>query len=283
MKAEKFEYPSLADRGGIALEHIGCAYNAKPHFHDFVMIAYIAYGNGYHDIDNKEISVCEGDIFVINPNVSHRFRSAEKDTFMELFYCYFLPDILDDIWLPLVRDFPEEIEFFERNIPYLYMKDQKNKNIRNIFVCMIDEFSHSPAGYVNMLKSWFVVMITNILRHNRTAINDPVYNQNKTVDEIIRYINYHIAYDIKVSDIAEANHLSEAYLCRLFKKHTGMTIVQFINKIKMEKVADILKNTDRSIENIADYVNCSTSYLKTLFKKHTGMTMKAYRNKYHYK
>lgn len=283
MNGQKWGCPALNDRGGIFLEHIGCGSSAVPGCHDFIMIAYVAYGAGYHDIDNKTLKVCEGDVFVINPDVVHCFRSDEDTEFMELFYCYFLPDMLEDIWRSLKINFPDDEDFFSGKASYLYTKDGRNKNMRNTLVHMIDEFSHSPAGYNYMLKSYFTILMTNILRRHRASFNNPVYSQNKTVDEVIRYINYHIAYDITVSDIAEANHISEEYLCRLFKKHTGMTVVEFINKIKMEKVADILKNTDRSIENIADYVNCSTSHLKRLFKRYSGMSMNAYRNKYHYK
>lgn len=283
MDIPKFECKALADRGGIFLEHIGCANDAISSYHDFVMIAYVAYGTGYHDIDDTTLKVYEGDVFIVNPNVVHCFRSSVDIKYMELFYCYFMPDKIPDIWAALQIDFPDDEDFFSGKSSYLYMKDRQNKNIRNTLVCMLDEFAHSPAGYSYILRSYLTIILTTVLRQHRAAMNNPVYSQNKTVDEIIRYINYHIAYDIKVSDIAEANHLSESYLCRLFKKHTGMTIVEFINKIKMEKVADILKNTDRSIENIADYVNCSTSHLKRLFRNYLGMSMTAYRKKYHYK
>ena len=46
--ATKFECDVLKERGGIYLEHIGCQQEATQIYHDFVMIAYIAYGSGIH-------------------------------------------------------------------------------------------------------------------------------------------------------------------------------------------------------------------------------------------
>lgn len=114
-------------------------------------------------------------------------------------------------------------------------------------------------------------------------MNNPVFNRNKIVDKTIRYINYNFNFGVRVCDIAEALHLSEEYLCRLFKKHTGMTIKQFIINLKIERIKDLLKNTDRNIESIAVSLNCDQTYLNRLFKKHTGMTLLNYRKKYHYK
>ncbi|MDO5399218.1 MAG: AraC family transcriptional regulator, partial [bacterium] len=131
--------------------------------------------------------------------------------------------------------------------------------------------------------NYLMIMLGKIFRCYLFSMNNPVFNRNKTVDEAIRYINYNLCFGIKVCDIAEALHLSEEYLCRIFKKHTGITVKQFITKLKIEKVKDMLENTDRSIESIAISLNCNQIYLNRLFKKHTDMTLLEYRKKHHYK
>lgn len=70
-------------------------------------------------------------------------------------------------------------------------------------------------------------------------------------------LHYNLNFGVKVIDIAEALHLSEEHLCRLFKMHTGTTIKRFITNLKIEKIKDLLKNTDRSIESIAVSLNCN--------------------------
>ncbi|MGN0163075.1 MAG: AraC family transcriptional regulator [Candidatus Ornithomonoglobus sp.] len=284
MDAEKFECGALAERDGIYLEHIGCSQSARIIYHDFVMVAYIAYASGFHELNGKTEPVSEGDIVIIKPGNRHRFYASDNVKWMELYYCYFLPQRFRELWLELKEDFPEYEDFFSNSgTAFLRIRDNSNKEFRNLFVRMIDEFMHTPEGYRYTLQSYFTIFMTKFMRTHKSALNNPVFNQNNLIDEIIRYINYHMYSGISVKKIAEAHHISEEYLCRLFKKHTGKTIIQFINDIKVDKIKDILKNTDRPIESISAAMNCSTVYLKRLFKKSTGMSLGEYRKKYNFK
>lgn len=253
-------------------------------YHDFVKIAYVAHGEGEYRCDNEIRKITEGDILIINSNVVHSINSSERADFIEMYYCYFRPENFKTFILDLTNDFPELKDFFESpTLKYLFAIDGSNSEIRNLFVYLIDEYMHCPPGNKHMVKSYFFILMTKILRRHHNAINNPVFNQNRTVDEVIRYINYNLNFGISVHNIAEAFHLSEAYLCRLFKKHMGITLTNYINNLKIEKTKDLLKNTHRSIESLSVSLNCSPTYLKRLFKNHTGMTLMEYRAKYNYK
>ena len=275
-----FECTALTERDGIYLEHIGCTQDTQFIRHDFVMVAYVAYASGFHEINGELFPVSDGDIVIVNPGAIHRFYAAEHVQWMELYYCYFLPERFRELWLNLKEDFPEYAGFFNNtDTSFLYIHDNSGKELRNMFVRMLDEFMHNLPGYHYALKSYFTIFLTKFMRIHKSALNNPVFNQNNLIDEIIRYINYYMYSGITVRKIADKHHISEAYLCRLFKKHTGKTIIQFINDIKIEKVKDILKNTDRPIESISAAMYCSPLYLKRLFKKSTGMSLSEYRKK----
>lgn len=284
MDAVKFECAALLNRDGILLEHIGHSQTMPPAYHDFIMLAYVAHGDGFHYTDNGTVSVCEGDIFLIAPDTAHCFYASKRSTFVEMYYCYFLPDKFKRLIKSLKRDFSEASGFFdEGTISCLHIRDGEGKEIRNLFVHMLDEFAHCPAGHTNALRSYLTIALTLFLRRYTRAMNSPVFNKNQNVDEIIRYINFNLPFGVSTAGIAEAFHITEPYLCRLFKKNTDMTITQYINNLRVEKAKDLLENTNRSVETIADTLNCGRVYLNRLFKKSTGMTLNAYRNKYHYK
>lgn len=283
MEILDFTLPALKKRGGIYMEHSGAAHKPLPYRHNFYEMTYTAHGRGSHMIDGRFLTAEEGDIFITAPNTPHCFVADNEMEYIELYHCYFMPELIGTLWQSLEKNFPEDSDFFEGKIKYIRMKDFGSKRLRNIFIYMIDEFANSPAGSTDTLPCYLTILLTLIFREHRAAKNNPVFGKNKQTDEIIRYINYHIETGVTVREIAEANHLSEAYLCRMFKKHTGMTIIEYINKMKIDYVKDLLKNTDRSTESMAEYINCSLTYLRRLFKKHTGMSMSAYREKYHYK
>ena len=55
----------------------------------------------------------------------------------------------------------------------------------------------------------------------------------------------------KLEDLAEIAHMSSRNLTRLFRKATGITIKEFVTKIRIELAKKLLKNPDLTIEAIA--------------------------------
>ena len=53
--------------------------------------------------------------------------------------------------------------------------------------------------------------------------------------------------------------------------------------IRVEKIKDILRNTDKQVNAVPEMFNSNTEYLKRVFRNETGMTMQEYHDKYHYK
>ncbi|MFA5038791.1 MAG: ATP-binding protein [Candidatus Omnitrophota bacterium] len=88
--------------------------------------------------------------------------------------------------------------------------------------------------------------------------------------------NYHK--NIRLNDLAERLFLSQKYLSKIFKQHTGMTYNDYKIKIKIEKAKDMLKNKDFNIYKIAEgmgYQN-TESFIR-IFERETGYTPTAFR------
>lgn len=103
-------------------------------------------------------------------------------------------------------------------------------------------------------------------------------NDNKTVNEVKRYILEHIHEDIHIEDIANEVFLNKNYLMRLFKKETGNSILEFIEEQRVNLAKELLDKTDFSISAIADAVGYNNySYFTKIFKRNTGYTPIAFR------
>lgn len=63
------------------------------------------------------------------------------------------------------------------------------------------------------------------------------------------YANFHK--DITLESIAAYAHQNATALCRTFKRETGKTIFQFLNKIRVENACSLLVDTDMNISQIA--------------------------------
>ena len=148
---------------------------------------------------------------------------------------------------------------------------------------MIDEQLSALPGNEKVIWGYWYVLLTKLLRNTKTRDFTRVYSKNRIIDESVRFIHTNLYSKVSLNDLVEHLNVSSSYICRLFKKHIGMPPSQFINMIRVEKIKDILRNTDKQVNAVPEMFNSNTEYLKRVFRNETGMTMQEYHDKYHYK
>lgn len=102
-----------------------------------------------------------------------------------------------------------------------------------------------------------------------------------TIGAIIGYLkNNHHRSDLSLRDVAEAVHLSQSYLCSLFKKFTGSTIVEYTTGLRIAHAKTLLEQQDLKLFVIAEQSGFDdANYFSTIFKKATGITPSEYRER----
>lgn len=79
--------------------------------------------------------------------------------------------------------------------------------------------------------------------------------------------------------LEETLGFSKSYLSRAFSAQFGITIVEFLQKLRVELARNQLESTDRSISEIAEYIGFNDAqYFSKLFNRHIGMYPTAYRS-----
>lgn len=100
----------------------------------------------------------------------------------------------------------------------------------------------------------------------------------------ISYIHKNYSSNIKISELAEMENLSETYYRTIFKKLTGISPSEYITNKRIEIAAKLLENTNLSIEDIATECGyADVFYFFRMFKKKTGSTPAKYRKMQHRK
>ena len=103
-------------------------------------------------------------------------------------------------------------------------------------------------------------------------------NYSRTIEAAIKYIHLHLHTSITLEETAEAAGISPGYLSRLFKKETGMFLVDYIQKERIEAACNMLTYSDYTAAQISEYLCFSTqSYFIKIFKKYTGTTPAKYK------
>lgn len=283
MKIEDFSISEKGYGNGCFVFHSGRFVSYPYQRNDCFLAAYAAHGVGTLKIDEKVIFVNEGDIFIIRPDTIYKFIPNQGIRRIDMYYCYFTYETLGNNIKDFHEHFHDSMNLFDGTVSYIKAVDSDNLEIRDIFIRLIDEQLDSLPCANNIIQCAVPILITKILRNIKTRDFKRVYSSNRVVDDAIHYIHDKLYNNISLNGVADHLRLSPSYVCRLFKKHTGMTTTQFINCLRIEKIKDILKNTGKHADAVPDMFGCSVEYLRYLFKRETGMTMQEYQDRYNYR
>ena len=111
------------------------------------------------------------------------------------------------------------------------------------------------------------------------GISEPGVKYCGIVADVVRYIHENISQGITLSEVSDALYINKNYLCRLFKKETGMTVNAYITSARISRARHLLRTTEHSITHIAGEVGFGDLCLFTKnFKKEIGLTPREYRS-----
>lgn len=100
------------------------------------------------------------------------------------------------------------------------------------------------------------------------------------VRKCMDYTETHIFEKITLSVIAKELGYTETYISRKFREETGGSLVDYVNRAKMNTAKNILQESDISIAELAERMSFSSpSYFSALFKKEFGINPMDYQKK----
>ncbi|WP_372629636.1 helix-turn-helix domain-containing protein [Cohnella sp.] len=103
---------------------------------------------------------------------------------------------------------------------------------------------------------------------------------SKAVAACQNYIFNHLYKEITLTQLAAAAGLAPGYLSQLFKRETGLTVSEYIQRVKVEEAGKLLLFTDDTLLAIGSRLNFhDQSHFIKVFKKHTGLTPRQFRNR----
>lgn len=102
---------------------------------------------------------------------------------------------------------------------------------------------------------------------------------NLLVAQAIAYLEAHYQEKISLREVAAALYISPNYLSDLFRRHTGQTLSDYLQHLRMEKARRYLGDVRYKVSDIARLVGFTDSrYFSSSFKKLYGMRPLDYRN-----
>jgi LacI family transcriptional regulator len=111
--------------------------------------------------------------------------------------------------------------------------------------------------------------------------SDMLAIDDESVSEAVRFIREHACSGIGVSDVLEDVPMSRRVLEARFKKLVGRSPHEEIERVRLERVQELLRLTDLTLEGIAEKTGFQhAEYLSALFKKRVGIPPSIYRKRH---
>ena len=96
------------------------------------------------------------------------------------------------------------------------------------------------------------------------------------------YITERHADELSLSEVAGAVNMSAFYFCKTFKKATGMTFTDYLARVRVEKVKNLLLNPHKRVSEAAYEAGFqSLSQFNRVFRRIAGESPTVYRERLH--
>jgi len=216
------------------------ALTVPPHWHDHLELVYLISGSMIAVVQSKSYKLTPGSLLVVNSKEIHMTR-----TYGESYY--------------LLLQIPTD-QIKNRFVDFDYLRFQtlikeksmaKSRNEIDIhFRQMLDLFLRKEDGYP-LLFTARVYMLLYALYQNYSFRLKPGQNDGqrdfKRITKTMNWVNQNFRASLTLDAAAENLGISKEYFCRLFKKCTGLTFLEYLYAVRATNFYEDLVRTENSI------------------------------------
>lgn len=258
------------------------------HTHEFIEIAYVHAGHGWHVLGDEPRRCGPGSVYVVNIDDAHMFMS-EYDTPLTIYNLLFRPAFFDMSLLGR-HSFADVIHhFLLRTFQYdgfshslsVNFDESELPEISRLFQRMHAEYDSHEPGFEELIRAWTIEMLVYIFRKLRAAEDfsaAPTGMKEDVLNHVFEYIRKNYAEPVSLEKLSMMAFLSPKYFSRLFKAQTGCTVTEYTQKLRISKACELLGNSDASVADIAEQTGYNdVKYFNKLFRRLVGSSPAEYR------
>lgn len=239
----------------------------KSHWHDYMELIFVTQGTIHIKLDNREKLVAENELIIIPPQQLHEGIPGLDGVKV---YSIFL-----DIDALSNKTFISNIYFkplLEGKISFI------DTTSRPEIIKTVTELINSSKTANSIYTQGKVYELIGLIFELSDSINKNTFSTK--MQKILEYIQIHYAEDISSSNICTEFGYTESHLCRLFKKHTGVTISKYVQTLRIENAKKLLQETDMDISRISETCGfLDFSYFCRCFKSFVRFSPSDFRKK----
>lgn len=210
------------------------------HWHPYLEILYILTGQMTAVIQAETYELSAGDILIINSEDIHMTQTHGEET----------QYLLLQISASQLQKFFSDVHLlrFDTLIP---ASADTAYTPGRFLMEMCTVFSDKKDGYPLLFSARLHELLYELYRHHSKWVPADIHSFGKQnisqITRIIDWIQAHYQESITLNDASAHLGFSREYFCRLFKKYTGQTFLEYVNDIRAMRFYDDLTHSDESI------------------------------------
>ncbi len=252
------------------------------HYHEFHELVLVLDGSGLHVTREREYPIFPGDVFLIRPPQVHAYRNLRQLSIVNILY---LPEQFEkelEMLKPLlgfyaVFESDPRLAAKPRYAGRLTLTGENFAAARELVRRMLREEQRRTPGWEYMTRLLFQELLLLICRSfsNRESIRSEA---NVKISRALRFLEENYARRVTLGEVAKFCNCSVPSLTRLFREALGAGPIGTLNSLRLDKAAELLRNSELSITVIAAKTGfCDSNYLTKCFKRRFHLSPRAYR------
>ncbi len=228
-------------------------------------IIYIIRGKGNFHINKNDIQVPEGNIVIYKPgDIQH--------------YTYFYENTPEVYWIHFTGFGAEELlqKTFLSNNSVCYIG--LSNTCIDLYKKIIRELQLKKNLFTISVNAAFMELLSQFGRRFTETDHSIGRKKDENIQKVIEcmHTNYNLKWSI--NDFARQCNLSVYRFIHNFKDYTGMSPIEYLTKIKVDKARELLLDSSLNVSEISEVLGYDNSlYFSRVFRKLTGLSPSAYR------
>ena len=228
---------------------------------------YCVKGRGELILDQQRSVITKGQGFLIYPDEAHIYKGLTSDWTLHIRIDQESLTLCSEILVLLqMQDsgayhFSESVIFEQHIQRLLWLHENRSAN---------QTLTYSKECYD------FLLDLSRCITHTHCLSSS---QENPFVLKVVSWLEENYARPIALDELAESVNLTKDYMCALFKKNTGETIIQCLTSIRIGHARQFLiQYPEKKVIDVARMCGFdSPSYFGRTFRKIVGMTPERYR------
>ncbi len=277
--------PTMETPHGILAFRTVLARNALLHVHSFHEFLYLASGSGRQRLGDRTCALACGDLHFLPANSWHIADGDGTDqsivlNFYDTSFSRSIP--ADREALAVIRCLSERSRAGESGIP---LTEAVRAKVATLLEELVEECKTHPASWQSAVKIRLHALL--LLLQRETALGDVLRGQSlpqitdahtARIEKVLAHIQEHLAERLPFAELSRMAGMGHTLFCEAFKACTGHTLVDYINRLRVDRACFLLTRDDRPLQIIAETCGFrSFSHFYGVFRSLTGRTPHRFR------